>query len=118
MGWTPNQEEDKVATMRILAFKTSFLVLYPLVIAFAASRGDDEGDRIVGGNEVDPHSIPWQVGLMNKGASWIFCGGSILSATKILTAAHCYKDPSSIQVIVGEHSLVSATDGVIHYVQS
>jgi len=58
------------------------------------------------------------VGLMNKGASWIFCGGTILSATKILTAAHCRKNPSNIEVIVGEHSLVSATDGVRHAVTS
>jgi len=88
------------------------------VMSLAASRGDDVSDRIVGGNEVDPHSIPWQVGLMAKGATRTFCGGSILSATKILTAAHCYKSPSSIQVIVGEHSLVSVADGVRHDVES
>merc|ERR1719461_104201 len=51
-------------------------------------------------------------------ANGVNCGGTILSATKILTAAHCYMDPSKLQVIVGEHSLVSATDGVRHNITS
>jgi len=75
-------------------------------------------DRIVGGAAVDAHSIPWQVGIMDKGANWVFCGGSILSSTKILTAAHCYQAPSKTEVIVGEHSLLSATDGVRHAIKS
>jgi len=104
--------------MRINSWTLSYLVFGLVVMSLAVSRGDDEGDRIVGGSEVDPHSIPWQVGLMNKGSNFVFCGGSILSATKILTAAHCYKRPSSIQVVVGEHRLNSAADGVRHDVRS
>merc|ERR1712038_2109972 len=112
MGGQSSLSQDRV-TMKI-HFPFSYLAFGLVVLSLAAIRGEEEGDRIVGGNEVEAHSIPWQVGLMNKGADWIFCGGTILSATKILTAAHCQKDASSIEVIVGEHSLVSATDGVGH----
>jgi len=104
--------------MRTNFFPLSYLVFGLVVLSLAASRGEEDDDRIVGGDEVEAHSLPWQVGLMNKGANWIFCGGTILSATKILTAAHCRKNPSNIEVIVGEHSLVSATDGVRHGVTS
>lgn len=46
--------------------------------------------RIVGGNEATPNSIPYQVGLfMIFPDGTGFCGGSILSNRYVLTAAHC-----------------------------
>merc|ERR1712165_487004 len=96
-------------------------VISLVLLSLAASRGrnvEDDGDRIVGGDEVEAHSIPWQVGILYKNSDFHFCGGTILSATKILTAAHCQKDPSGIEVIVGEHSKLTATDGVRHAVTS
>jgi len=98
-----------------------------VVLSSSVSRGEDEeGDRIVGGDEVEAHSIPWQVGLMIKGPDGdeIGCGGTIVSATKILTAAHCnfqkeYGVPlSSLYVNVAEHDLDSAADGVKHEISS
>merc|ERR1711997_29687 len=105
-------------TMRTHFFPFSYLAFGLVVLSLAAIRGEEEGDRIVGGAEVEAHSIPWQVGLMFKGGNGVFCGGTILSPTKILTAAHCHMSPSSIQVVVGEHGLVSSTDGVKHDVTS
>lgn len=87
-------------------------------------ESNDEGNRIIGGNEVDAHSIPHQVALIYKYSTsnmQLFCGGTILSATKILTAAHCFDtNPplDRIYVVVGEHSLISAADGVVHYITS
>ena len=49
----------------------------------------DVGDRIVGGNEVDPNSIPWQVLYLSPGR---ICGGTIISPYHIMTAAHCHRE--------------------------
>jgi len=75
-----------------------------------------DGDRIVGGDEVDEHSIPWQVALVVPGGTYPFCGGTIVSATKILTAAHC--EYSSAEVMVAEHNTESSLDGVRHTVKN
>ena len=49
----------------------------------------DVGERIVGGNEVDPNSIPWQVLYLSPGGT---CGGTIISPYHIMTAAHCHRE--------------------------
>merc|ERR1712242_161785 len=67
--------------------------------------------RIVGGVETEANEYPWQVGLVSPGESAPYCGGSIITRSHVLTAAHCVvnintgnvKDPDSIQVLVGAH---------------
>ena len=49
-------------------------------------------DKIVGGKEVTPNSLPFQISLQRRGALGGFsqsCGGSIYNANTILNAAHC-----------------------------
>merc|ERR1711971_873245 len=68
---------------------------------------NDEGDgRIVGGDDADVQEYPWQVGIEING-QFPWCGGSLISETEILTAAHCVQGrrPSSIKVIVGENDI-------------
>ncbi|XP_022909844.2 brachyurin-like [Onthophagus taurus] len=63
-------------------------------------------DKIVGGEEAEPHSIPYQVGLIisyNEYSS--FCGGSLISENTVLTAAHCINGSSNFQVILGAHNI-------------
>lgn len=49
-----------------------------------------EENRITGGSEVTPNSIPWQVALMIQvGERTVYCGGSLISRNFVLTAAHC-----------------------------
>ena len=43
--------------------------------------------RIVGGEVVEPHSIPFQV--LVKFGNYVGCGGSIYDNMTIITAAHC-----------------------------
>ncbi|KAJ8266946.1 hypothetical protein GJAV_G00136480 [Gymnothorax javanicus] len=68
---------------------------------------ENQGNRIVGGNEVTPGEIPWQVALIDKQTLVGFCGGSILTEKWVITAAHCLPEvtPDSIFVRVGEHNV-------------
>ncbi|KAG9351358.1 hypothetical protein JZ751_022606, partial [Albula glossodonta] len=68
---------------------------------------DNQGIRIVGGNEVTPGEIPWQVALIYKRTLIGFCGGSILSEQWVITAAHCLTGLTvdSVFIRVGEHNV-------------
>ena len=46
--------------------------MYDVIEFFEGKVNYDE--KIVGGTEVKPHSVPWQVGLLIDGSG--FCGGS------------------------------------------
>ncbi|NXI52029.1 OVCH2 protein, partial [Chloroceryle aenea] len=62
--------------------------------------------RIVGGNRVKQGSHPWQVSL--KRSQKHFCGGTIVSAQWVVTAAHCILDRNLLEylnVTAGEHDL-------------
>jgi len=61
--------------------------------------------KIVGGEETDINEYPWQVALVNVrgNTNSPFCGGTLLSARTVLTAAHCFKNANEIQVILGKH---------------
>lgn len=51
-------------------------------------------DKIIGGKEVEPNSLPFQITLNRKsatGSASHSCGGSILDANVILIAAHCLR---------------------------
>lgn len=61
-----------------------------------------DDDKIVGGYECEPHSQPWQASL-NIG--YHFCGGSLVSENWVVSAAHCYKSPSRLEVRLGEHHI-------------
>jgi len=64
--------------------------------------------RIVGGTEANAHSWPWQVAFLSSSGSQI-CGGFVLNANWLMTAAHCcaaYSPvPASYRVRVGAHNL-------------
>ncbi|WP_448547051.1 serine protease [Thalassotalea fusca] len=64
--------------------------------------------RIVGGEESNPHSRPYQVSLQSMSGEH-FCGGSIIGDDLVLTAAHCLDgvdgNNPNLQVRVGAHSL-------------
>ena len=44
--------------------------------------------RIVGGEDAEIEDIPWQISFQTTGG-FHFCGGSIMDATHVITAAHC-----------------------------
>uniref|UniRef100_A0A3B4WZR3 trypsin n=1 Tax=Seriola lalandi dorsalis TaxID=1841481 RepID=A0A3B4WZR3_SERLL len=76
------------------------LLLFPL-LSVSCSAAFSFDDRIVGGYECRPHSVPWQVSLNN---GWHFCGGTLINSRWVVSAAHCYKD-ENIELRLGEHHI-------------
>ncbi|AUW58221.1 trypsin [Sphingobium sp. SCG-1] len=67
--------------------------------------------RIIGGFIIDYEKVPWQVALIRgylpEPNRYAFCGGSLIAADLILTAAHCVKndivrgDPKRLAAVAG-----------------
>ncbi|KFD62834.1 hypothetical protein M514_05526, partial [Trichuris suis] len=91
----------------------------PVVPLRSRHTAERLSNRIVGGWEAAPHSIPWQVRVKTKktAVSFFACGGSLIqfrggnSTDLVLTAAHCFEEDgkyapvSSISVVIGAHDL-------------
>uniref|UniRef100_F7ELF3 Ovochymase 2 (gene/pseudogene) n=1 Tax=Ornithorhynchus anatinus TaxID=9258 RepID=F7ELF3_ORNAN len=82
----------------------------------AAGRREQSGlsllSRIVGGSQVERGTHPWQVSL--KRGQMHFCGGTIISAQWVVTAAHCVMDRylrTYLNVTAGEYDLSLAEPG-------
>ncbi|MBC3844206.1 serine protease [Streptacidiphilus sp. 4-A2] len=84
------------------------------------TMGPTPAHAIVGGGPVSTEQYPWMVGLSSESVygsarSGQFCGGTLVSPTKVVTAAHCLYDESTMQpadrpdlkVLVGRTDLTS-----------
>jgi hypothetical protein len=66
---------------------------------------------IVGGNQISIEQAPWQVwvlGVLVQQHELLLCGGSIVDATHIVTAAHCLFNPLTEERLPAEDFLVVA----------
>ncbi|XP_041563303.1 trypsin zeta [Drosophila elegans] len=106
----------------LLAFLACLLALTQGLPLQENPHQEDEksGGRIVGGYATDIAQVPYQISLRYKGittpqnAYRHRCGGSIIAADKILTAAHCIIGtvPSQYKVVAGTN-YQTGSDGVI-----
>ena len=53
----------------------------------------DRSGKIIFGDKTKREEIPWHVGITTNLNS-LFCGGTLISSSKILTAAHCFQGSS------------------------
>jgi secreted trypsin-like serine protease len=71
----------------------------------ASERPGEKRAEIIGGTDATLGEFPWMADLHKtvNGNDSHFCGGSLIDAQWVLTAAHCvaYNPPSSITVTVG-----------------
>ena len=99
-----------------------FLVATAAIAATAAPAQADP--RIVGGQEADPGEWPWQVALVlanGDNYNGQFCGGTIIAADWVLTAAHCITEwdpdpdltPGDLDVVAGIHDLMTPDAGFV-----
>jgi len=88
-----------------------FLILSALALAVhgwesdCGIAGSSKLQHIVGGQEATPGQWPWQVSLASRPGERHFCGGVIINANWIMTAAHCVEGdaPRDLFAFVGEH---------------
>ena len=90
------------------------------LLAAAPARASGVHTNVVGGNPSAIQNAPFQAALYSAGSSptdGFFCGGVVLDATHVATAAHCVVDdstgaavdPSTIRVMAGSASLGDGT---------
>jgi secreted trypsin-like serine protease len=93
------------------------LLLSALTVPFAAPATADR--VVVGGTPADVAQVPWLVALASRdrfgeARSGQFCGGTAISPTTVVTAAHClgrqalgadWRDVSDLRVITGRTDL-------------
>ncbi|XP_056416377.1 chymotrypsin-like elastase family member 1 [Hyla sarda] len=77
----------------------------------------EDNSRVVGGTNAVKNAWPWQVSLQyQSGSSWYHtCGGSLIRANRVLTAAHCVDRANTYRVVLGEHNL-SQNDGTEQFI--
>ncbi|KFQ96915.1 Kallikrein-14, partial [Nipponia nippon] len=66
--------------------------------------------RIIGGRPCSINQRPFQVALIKRGQ--ILCGGSLIDAQWVLTAAHCRQPIRDVQVLIGTGTLRDGTGEV------
>lgn len=82
----------------------------------AAAPGGDAQARVLGGQDTDVQAAPWAVALTDAGGRQ-FCGGTLVTPSKIITAAHCafapsseqHRDPAELHAITGRQDLREET---------
>ena len=81
------------ARVSCLSFLLSMLALTVSPSVSSLEHLDSES-RIIGGLQVDPGRLPWQVRLSLRLSSRVsgICGGSVIANRWVVTAAHCLKN--------------------------
>ncbi|XP_038618210.1 serine protease 33-like [Tachyglossus aculeatus] len=75
-------------------------------------------NRVVGGEDAKDGEWPWQISLFWGDSH--YCGGSLITNSWVLTAAHCvfHREPSNYSVVLGTNTLEPISpDGVIRKVK-
>merc|ERR1712215_58023 len=95
-------------TTMMLLVGLALLCLAPSYISGCGNR--PFSSRVVNGQNARAHSWPWQISLRINGRH--ICGGSLINANWVVTAAHCVErnpSPRGYTVVVGAHTLFGST---------
>jgi secreted trypsin-like serine protease len=92
-----------------LTLVTCVAGLVGLPAASASPVANPSSPFIVGGTDASTADYPYVVALTSaKGVQ--FCGGTLVAANKVVTAAHCVSDkrPADVRVVAGRTKLTSS----------
>jgi len=107
----------KLTFVILLAFLCVANALFPKILQEKFGYLDSpklKGNRVIGGSEVLDGQRPYQISLRRAqlGIFWSHtCGGSIVAANKVLTAAHCVDGATASSLQVRYGTLRSQTAG-------
>jgi trypsin len=89
-------------------------VVAAVLVALAAAVPAVASPRIVGGERASIVEFPWVVYLTDS-TGFQFCGGTVVAATKVLTAAHCLPDQraDNLRVVVGREDKSTTVGRVV-----
>jgi len=105
----------RLAALGIAMFMAVLLAVPGMAAAAQQPGGDGPSARIVNGDPIGISQAPWQVALVRSSVAdnynAQFCGGSLVSATHVVTAAHCVPGlaPSGVEILAGVGSLNEST---------
>jgi trypsin len=79
-----------------------------VAIALAVQAGAHAGEQIVGGTRASTAQHPYSVFLTDH-TGFQFCGGTLVTPSKVVTAAHCVvgQRPRSLRVVAGRDDKLS-----------
>lgn len=82
-----------------------------------ASPGSDFEPQIIGGEPAEEGQYPWLVGVGYSGDGTPyerqFCGGTVITESVVLTAAHCVRDEEAGDLAVFSGSVDLASDALV-----
>ena len=105
----------RLAALGIAMFMAVLLAVPGMAAAAQQPGGDGPSARIVNGDPIGISQAPWQVALVRSdnpdNYKAQFCGGSLVSATHVVTAAHCVdgRVPSGVEILAGVSGLDEST---------